>query len=87
MTVAATTTGEIVERLRAVVSVAWEGREDEPFRKVGWAGEVGADDVARVGTVELTVPAPPPAFTMVRDRRFPDARPATGLLERAGMMA
>jgi beta-mannosidase len=49
-----------VEGLRAVVSLAWEGREDEPFRKVGWAGEVGVDDVARVGTVELTVPAPPP---------------------------
>lgn len=49
-----------VEDLRAVVTVAWEGRDDEPFRRVGWAGEVAADDVARVGAVDLTVPAPPP---------------------------
>lgn len=49
-----------VEGLRTVMTAAWEGREDEPFHRVGWAGSVAADSVERVGAVELTVPAPPP---------------------------
>ena len=38
-----------VEGLRTVVTAAWEGREDEPFHRVGWAGAVVADAVERVG--------------------------------------
>jgi hypothetical protein len=49
-----------VEGLRTMVTAAWDGREDEPFHRVGWAGSVGADTVERVGAVELTVPSPPP---------------------------
>jgi beta-mannosidase len=47
-----------VEHLRVTVALAWAGREDAPFHRVGWEGEVAADAVVRVGTVELTVPAP-----------------------------
>ena len=49
-----------VEGLRTIVTAAWEGREDEPFHRVGWAGSVAADTVERVGAVELAVPQPPP---------------------------
>jgi len=49
-----------VDRLRAVVSAAWAGREEEPFQRAGWTGAVAADAVERIGTFGFVVPAPPP---------------------------
>ena len=49
-----------VKDLRVLVTATWEGGTD-PILRTGWAGEVGADAVARVGTVAFAVPEPTPA--------------------------
>ncbi len=52
-----------LDGLRATVTVAWDGRHDEPVQHLGWEGAVGADAVARVGALDLVVPSPPPSTT------------------------